>query len=31
MRLTFLLGTLALLLVGGGFYSWSRMHARGYP
>jgi hypothetical protein len=30
MRRTFLIGTLALLLVGGGVYGWSQMHARGY-
>jgi hypothetical protein len=26
----FLIGAAALLLIGGGVYGWSRMHARGY-
>ena len=30
MRRMLLIGALALLLVGGGFYGWSWMHARGY-
>jgi hypothetical protein len=30
MRRMLLIGALALLSVGGGFYIWSRMHARGY-
>ena len=30
MRRLFLIGALALFVVGGGIYCWSRMHARGY-
>ena len=30
MRGMALIGAMALLLVSGGVYGWSRMHARGY-